>query len=110
MLGLYMPDAITTVTVNGVEHLATANEGDGRSFSIWTTNGVRVFDSGSEMEHEMLSRNCGRKVAPTTRTPSLKAVTFGVVNGLPMRCCSASTTSGSRSAPGRRGTARPAAC
>ena len=29
-LGYYMPDALTTFTVNGVEYIATANEGDGR--------------------------------------------------------------------------------
>ena len=30
MLGYYMPDALTTFTINGVEYIATANEGDGR--------------------------------------------------------------------------------
>jgi len=30
ILGYYMPDALTTFTVNGVEYIATANEGDGR--------------------------------------------------------------------------------
>lgn len=30
ILGYYMPDALTTFTVGGVEYIATANEGDGR--------------------------------------------------------------------------------
>ncbi|MFN3242215.1 MAG: choice-of-anchor I family protein [Planctomycetota bacterium] len=30
ILGYYMPDAITSFTVGGVEYIATANEGDGR--------------------------------------------------------------------------------
>lgn len=160
LLGLYMPDAITSFTVNGVEYLATANEGDGRddfagfedetrgndleadfamdtedatpetalytsaqlndnallgrlkcvtsdfdiargdtdgdgdvdqlysfgarSFTIWTTTGVKVFDSGSEMEREMLTRGLWEEGRSDDKGPEPESITFGVVDSIPM--------------------------
>lgn len=160
ILGLYMPDAITSFTVNGVEYLATANEGDsrddfagfrdetrgndleasfsldtedptpetglytsaqlnddavlgrlnfvtgdydlargdtdgdgdidqlysfgGRSFTIWTTAGALVFDSGDDIEREMLARGLWQEGRSDDKGPEPEAVTFGVVDGTPL--------------------------
>ncbi|MCA8950372.1 MAG: choice-of-anchor I family protein [Planctomycetes bacterium] len=160
VLGLYMPDGLTTFTVNGVEYIATANEGDSRSdfpgfndetrgngleadfaldtedptpetalytsaqlntnallgrlnfvtgdydiargdtdndgdvdqlysfgarsFTIWTTTGVKVFDSGSEIEREMLMRGLWQEGRSDDKGPEPESVTFGVVNTVPM--------------------------
>lgn len=160
ILGLYMPDALTSFTVGGVEYLATANEGDGRddfagfgdetrgadletdfvldtedptpetglytsaqlndnavlgrlkfvtgdydiargdidgdgdvdqlysfgarSFSIWTTDGTLVFDSGDEFEREMLARGLWQEGRSDDKGPEPEAVVFGVVDGTPL--------------------------
>lgn len=160
ILGLYMPDALTTFTVGGVEYIATANEGDGRedfagfgdetrgvdleagftldtedptpetslytstqlndnailgrlkfvtsdydiargdtdndgdvdqlysfgarSFTIWTTAGVPVFDSGDEFEREMLARGLWQEGRSDDKGPEPESIVFGIVNGTPM--------------------------
>ena len=160
ILGLYMPDALTTFTVGGVEYIATANEGDGRddfagfadetrgadlevdftldtedptpetslytstqlndnailgrlkfvtsdydiargdtdgdgdvdqlysfgsrSFTIWTTAGVPVFDSGDEFEREMLARGMWEEARSDDKGPEPESIVFGIVNGMPM--------------------------
>ena len=160
ILGIYMPDAITSFTIGGVTYLATANEGDSRadfagwndqtrcasvdnnfvldaedatpetglytlaqintnsvlgrlnmatsdsdlargdtdgdgdvdqlyvfgarSFTIWTTSGTRVFDSGSEIEREMLARGLWVESRSDDKGPEPESVTFGVVNGVPL--------------------------
>jgi hypothetical protein len=160
ILGLYMPDAVTTFAVAGVTYLATANEGDSRadfagfrdetrgasletlfsldtedptpetslytsaqlntnavlgrlnfvtgdfdlargdidtdgdvdqlysfgarSFTIWTTNGTVVFDSGSRIEREMLQRGLWQEGRSDDKGPEPEAVTFGVVGGVPL--------------------------
>ncbi|MBL8753444.1 MAG: choice-of-anchor I family protein [Planctomycetes bacterium] len=159
ILGLYMPDAITSFTVAGVTYLVTANEGDsradfagfvdqmrgasvdnnfaldcedptpetglytlaqlntnavlgrlnfatsdydvargdtdndgdvdqlyvfgGRSFSIWTTSGALVFDSGDDIEREMLARGLWVDSRSDDKGPEPEAVAFGVVDGVP---------------------------
>jgi hypothetical protein len=55
-----------------------------RSFTIWTTNGAKVFDSGSEIEREMLARGLWAEARSDDKGPEPEAVTFGVVNGIPM--------------------------
>lgn len=160
ILGLYMPDALTTFTVGGVEYIATANEGDGRddfagfadetrgadleadftldtedltpesglytstqlndnailgrlkfvtsdfdiargdtdgdgdvdqlysfgsrSFTIWTTAGVPVFDSGDEFEREMLARGMWEEGRSDDKGPEPESIVYGVVNDTPM--------------------------
>jgi DNA-binding beta-propeller fold protein YncE len=160
ILGLYMPDALATFVVGGVEYIATANEGDdrsdfagfsdttrgagletyfsldtedltpetslytsaqlntdavlgrlkfvtgaydiargdtdgdgdvdqlysfgARSFTIWTTAGVKVFDSGSQIEREMLARGLWEEGRSDDRGPEPESVVFGIVNGTPL--------------------------
>jgi DNA-binding beta-propeller fold protein YncE len=160
ILGIYMPDAITSFTIGGVTYLATANEGDSRadfagwndqtrgasvdnnfvldcedpspetglytlaqlnsnavlgrlnmatgdydlargdtdgdldvdqlyvfgarSFTIWTTSGVKVFDSGSQIEREMLARGLWVESRSDDKGPEPESVTFGIVNGVPL--------------------------
>ncbi len=160
ILGLYMPDAVTTFTVGGVEFLATANEGDGRdpyegfedetrgtvleddfsldtedptpdtglytstqlnsssmlgrlkfatsdydiargdtdqdgdvdqlysfgsrSFTIWTTNGTKVFDSGDEFEREMLAAGLWQESSSDDKGPEPESIAFGVVGSTPV--------------------------
>ncbi len=160
ILGIYMPDAITSFTIGGVTYLATANEGDSRadfagwndqtrcasvdnnfvldaedptpetglytlaqintnsilgrlnmatsdydiargdtdgdgdvdqlyvfgsrSFTIWTTSGTKVFDSGSQIEREMLARGLWVDSRSDDKGPEPESVTFGVVNGVPL--------------------------
>ena len=160
VLGLYMPDALTSFTVGGIEFLATANEGDGRddfagfedetrggdleadlnldtedptpetglytsaqlnddavlgrlkfvtsdydiargdtdgdgdidqlysfgarSFTIWTTGMVRIFDSGDEFEREMLARGLWAENRSDDKGPEPEAVVFGEVGGTPL--------------------------
>lgn len=160
ILGLYMPDALTTFTIGGVDYIATANEGDSRSdfpgfndetrgagleanfsldtedltpetslytsaqlnsnavlgrlnfvtseyeisrgdtdmdgdvdqlysfgarsFTIWTTTGIKVFDSGSEIEREMLARGLWQESRSDDKGPEPEGVVFGIVNGNPL--------------------------
>lgn len=160
ILGLYMPDGISSFTIGGVTYLATANEGDSRadfagfddetrgasldndfdldaedptpetglytlaqlntnavlgrlnfvtgdydiargdtdgdldvdqlysfgarSFTIWTTAGVKVFDSGAQIEHEMLARGLLDDSRSDDKGPEPESVTFGVVDGVPV--------------------------
>lgn len=160
ILGLYMPDAIASFSIGGVEYLATANEGDGRddfegfedenrgadlepafvmdtedltpdtrlytsaqliddailgrlkfatsdydvargdtdgdgdidqlfsfgarSFSIWTTSGSVVFDSGDEFEREMLARGLWEEDRSDDKGPEPESVVFGVAGGVPL--------------------------
>lgn len=160
ILGLYMPDALTTFTVGGVEFLATANEGDSRdpyagfedetrgtileddfnldtedpspetnlytstqlnsnallgrlkfatsdydiargdtdqdgdvdqlytfgsrSFTIWTTSGTKVFDSGDDFEREMLAQGLWQESRSDDKGPEPESITFGVVDSTPL--------------------------
>ncbi|PMN99830.1 alkaline phosphatase [Vibrio sp. 10N.222.55.F9] len=47
--GLYMPDSITSYSVDGNTYIATANEGDGREYGIKTTQKV-CDDKGFEWD------------------------------------------------------------
>ena len=70
----------------------TDNDGDvdrlyafgGRSFTIWTTTGVKVFDSGSQIEREMLVRGMWNESRSDDKGPEPEAVAFGVVDGVPL--------------------------
>ena len=160
ILGIYMPDAITSFTIGGVTYLATANEGDsradfagwndqtrgasvdnnfvldcedptpetglytlaqlntnavlgrlnfatsdydlargdtdgdldvdqlyvfgGRSFTIWTTTGSLVFDSGSQIERDMLTRGLWVESRSDDKGPEPESVAFGITNGVPL--------------------------
>ena len=57
-----------------------------RSFTIWTTAGVKVFDSGSQIEREMLTRGLLDDGRSDDKGPEPEAVTFGVVGGMPLLC------------------------
>lgn len=56
----------------------------GRSFTLWTTAGVPVFDSGSQIEREMLARGLWNESRSDDKGPEPEAVTFGVVDGAPL--------------------------
>ena len=56
----------------------------GRSFTLWTTAGVPVFDSGSQIEREMLARGLWNESRSDDKGPEPEAVTFGVVDGVPL--------------------------
>jgi uncharacterized protein len=56
----------------------------GRSFTIWTTNGTMVFDSGSLIEREMLARGLWVESRSDDKGPEPESVTFGIVNGIPL--------------------------
>ncbi|MEZ6037024.1 MAG: choice-of-anchor I family protein [Planctomycetota bacterium] len=56
----------------------------GRSFTIWTTAGAMVFDSGSQIEQEMLARGLWQEGRSDDKGPEPESVTFGVVNGTPI--------------------------
>jgi hypothetical protein len=56
----------------------------GRSFTIWTTNGAMVFDSGSQLEQVMLARGLLDDNRSDDKGPEPEAVTFGVVGGTPL--------------------------
>jgi DNA-binding beta-propeller fold protein YncE len=56
----------------------------GRSFTIWTTAGVKVFDSGSQIEREMLARGLWNDSRSDDKGPEPEAVVFGVVDGTPL--------------------------
>lgn len=56
----------------------------GRSFTIWTTGGTKVFDSGSEIEREMLARGLWVESRSDDKGPEPEAVAFGVVDGIPL--------------------------
>jgi hypothetical protein len=93
--GLYTLAQLNTNSVLGRLNFATGDydrargdtDGDGdidqlycfggRSFSIWTTNGTLVFESGDDIEREMLARGLWQELR------SDESVTFGVVNGIP---------------------------
>lgn len=55
-----------------------------RSFTIWTTNGTKVFDSGDQIEREMLARGLWQEGRSDDKGPEPEAVAFGVVNGVPL--------------------------
>ncbi len=70
----------------------TDNDGDidqlycfgGRSFTIWTTAGVKVFDSGAQIEQAMLARGLLDDSRSDDKGPEPESVTFGIVDGVPM--------------------------
>ncbi|SFT51799.1 Por secretion system C-terminal sorting domain-containing protein [Lishizhenia tianjinensis] len=47
--GMYMPDAIATYAVNGVDYIVTANEGDQREYGVIDED-VSVGDSGYDLD------------------------------------------------------------
>lgn len=47
--GMYMPDAIATYTVNGIDYIVTANEGDQREYGVIDED-VSVGDSGYDLD------------------------------------------------------------
>lgn len=49
--GIYMPDGITTFTVNGKTYLATANEGDGRA---WGSEDAGTYYSNEKEENDIV--------------------------------------------------------
>ncbi len=49
LTGLYMPDAISAITLNGETYLVTANEGDGREY-IYTTTQEDCEDTGHQWD------------------------------------------------------------
>lgn len=55
-----------------------------RSFTIWTTAGVKVFDSGDEIEREMLALGLWQEGRSDDKGPEPESVTFGVVGGTPV--------------------------
>jgi DNA-binding beta-propeller fold protein YncE len=55
-----------------------------RSFTIWTTGGVKVFDSGAQIEQAMLARGLLDDSRSDDKGPEPEAVTFGIVDGVPM--------------------------
>ena len=56
----------------------------GRSFTIWTTAGAMVFDSGSQLEQVMLARGLLDDNRSDDKGPEPEAVTFGIVGGTPL--------------------------
>lgn len=56
----------------------------GRSFTIWNTDGTLVYDSGSQIEREMLARGLWVDSRSDDKGPEPESVTFGVVNGTPV--------------------------
>ncbi|MFN9704437.1 MAG: choice-of-anchor I domain-containing protein, partial [Planctomycetota bacterium] len=56
----------------------------GRSFTIWTTAGAPVFDSGSRIEREMLARGLWNESRSDDKGPEPESVAFGVVDGAPL--------------------------
>lgn len=56
----------------------------GRSFTIWTTGGTLVFDSGSQIEREMLARGLWVESRSDDKGPEPESVAFGVVDGIPL--------------------------
>lgn len=56
----------------------------GRSFTIWTSTGSKVFDSGSQIEQEMLARGLWEEGRSDDKGPEPESVTFGVVDGVPV--------------------------
>jgi len=56
----------------------------GRSFTLWTTAGVKVFDSGSQIEREMLARGLWVDSRSDDKGPEPEAVVHGVVDGVPL--------------------------
>lgn len=55
-----------------------------RSFTIWTTAGVKVFDSGAQIEQAMLAHNLLDDARSDDKGPEPESVTFGVVDGVPV--------------------------
>ena len=49
LTGLYMPDAVSAITLNGATYLITANEGDGREY-IYTTDQETCEDAGHDWD------------------------------------------------------------
>jgi hypothetical protein len=56
----------------------------GRSFTIWTTGGAIVFDSGAQLEQLMLARGLLDDSRSDDKGPEPEAVVFGVVGGTPL--------------------------
>jgi hypothetical protein len=100
--GLYTSAMLNTNALLGRLYFATSDydvargdtDGDGdidqlycfgaRSFTIWTTNGVKVFDSGSQIEREMLARGLWQDGRSDDKGPEPESVTFGIVDGIPL--------------------------
>jgi hypothetical protein len=55
-----------------------------RSFTIWTTAGVKVFDSGAQIEQAMFTRGLLDDSRSDDKGPEPESVTFGVVDGVPV--------------------------
>jgi hypothetical protein len=55
-----------------------------RSFTIWTTTGTVVFDSGSDIEREMLARGLWVESRSDDKGPEPESVAFGLVDGTPV--------------------------
>lgn len=56
----------------------------GRSFTIWTTAGAIVFDSGAQLEQAMLAAGLLDDSRSDDKGPEPEAVVFGVVGGTPL--------------------------
>lgn len=56
----------------------------GRSFTIWTTAGAIVFDSGAQLEQVMLAEGLLDDSRSDDKGPEPEAVTFGIVGGTPL--------------------------
>lgn len=50
LVGYYMPDSITTFTINGSDYVISANEGDGREYIYETTQQICDATSGHEWD------------------------------------------------------------
>ncbi len=73
LVGMYQPDGIDIFTVNGVDYLITANEGDGREYDNFADEdrlGDLSLDRGSftrsQIEQYMMDEELGRLTVSTT--------------------------------------------
>lgn len=77
VLGMYLPDAIATMKVNGTQYLFTANEGDSRSYPcvLGGTNTTKIEDEDNAFS-KMAASSVAADVKATTGIGNLKTTPF----------------------------------
>lgn len=77
VLGMYMPDAIATLKVNGTQYLFTANEGDSRSYPcvLGGTDPTKVEDEDNAFS-KMAASSVAADIKATSGIGNLKTTPF----------------------------------